>query len=365
MEGRLNSPLLAQSTREDARSFGPLVGESPSMRALFSLIGKFAGSDATVLITGESGTGKELVARALHSLGPRAQRPFVPVNCAAIPDELLESELFGHVRGAFTGAINGRQGRFQLAHTGTVFLDEIGEMTPRLQAKLLRVLQERNVEPVGSDRVVRVDVRVVAATNRKLRRTVEEGRFREDLFYRLNVLPMELPTLRQRPGDVPLLIDHFLRLQAKRRDAAVAVVEEAALARMQAYPWPGNVRELENLIQRLVVLSDGGPIRAADLPDYVNAPPDGKTAHAYSQLSLPPQGLDLDGLLQRIENGLIRQALTRSQGNKTVAAELLRVNRTTLIERIRKRGIEAHPQGQPNGWPPVRTMTGDDLSLTT
>jgi transcriptional regulator with PAS, ATPase and Fis domain len=316
----------------------PLVGHSAKLRSVRTLIGKLADSNSTVLITGESGTGKELAARAIHELSPRRNEPFVPVNCGAIPEELLESELFGHVRGAFTGAVNARQGRFQLANGGTLFLDEIGEMSPKLQVKLLRVLQEREFEPVGSDHAFQVDVRVVAATNQELRVAVREGRFREDLFYRLNVLPLELPALRDREGDVPLLIRHFLNVHARRKGRGVLQVDGAAMAALERYNWPGNVREVENLIERLVVLNEDGVIRPGDLPDYVvnnSLPQHQKVA----EVSFPDNGVDLDGVLERIENGFIEQALLRSRGNKTVAAELLKLNRTTFIERLRKKGM--------------------------
>jgi transcriptional regulator with PAS, ATPase and Fis domain len=316
----------------------PLVGNSPRMRIVRAMIAKLANSNSTVLITGESGTGKELAARAIHELSPRRVGCFVPVNCGAIPEELLESELFGHVRGAFTGAVNARQGRFQLAHDGTLFLDEIAEMSPKLQVKLLRVLQERQFEPVGSDNAVQVDVRVVAATNRDLRVAVRERKFREDLFYRLNVLPLELPSLREREADIPVLIRHFLALHARRRGKAVIHVDNDAMAVMEKYGWPGNVREVENLLERLVVLNEDGTVRLSDLPDYVihNATPQHQT---IAQVSLPSEGVDLDAFLEKIEDGFIQQALQRSRGNKTIAAELLKLNRTTFIERLRKKGM--------------------------
>jgi transcriptional regulator with PAS, ATPase and Fis domain len=316
----------------------PLVGSSPRMRIVRALIAKLASSSATVLITGESGTGKELAARAVHEMSSRRDQPFVPVNCAAIPEELLESELFGHVRGAFTGAVNARQGRFQLANGGTLFLDEIGDMSPKLQVKLLRVLQERQFEPVGSDHAVLVDVRVLAATNRDLRVAVREGKFREDLFYRLNVLPLELPSLREREGDIPLLIRYFLHVHGARKRKGPLQVDNPTMAALERYSWPGNVREVENLVERLVVLNDDGVIRISDLPDYVvnNAVPQ---HHRTTEVSLPSDGVDLDGVLERIENGFIEQALLRARGNKTLAAELLRLNRTTFIERLRKKGM--------------------------
>jgi transcriptional regulator with PAS, ATPase and Fis domain len=315
------------------------------------------------LITGESGTGKELAARAIHELSPRQNGCFVPVNCGAIPEELLESELFGHVRGAFTGAVNARQGRFQFAHGGTLFLDEIAEMSAKLQVKLLRVLQERQFEPVGSDTAVQVDVRVVAATNRDLRVAVRERKFREDLFYRLNVLPLELPPLRERDADIALLIGHFLSLHARRRGKAAIQVDSEAMAIMGRYSWPGNVREVENLVERLVVLNEGGTVQPPDLPDYVihNARPDHQTT---APVSLPSEGVDLDGVLEKIENGFIQQALERSRGNKTLAAELLNLNRTTFIERLRKKGMLQSTRHGPLPSAVVNNVTEDGTPLT-
>jgi transcriptional regulator with PAS, ATPase and Fis domain len=316
----------------------PLVGASAPMRVVHSLIVKLANNNATVLITGESGTGKELAARAIHELSARRDQPFVPVNCGAIPEELLESELFGHVRGAFTGAVNARQGRFQLANRGTLFLDEIGEMSPKLQVKLLRVLQERQCEPVGSDHAIEVDVRVIAATHCDLRSGVREGKFREDLFYRLNVLPLELPSLREREGDVALLVHYFLRMHGRRKGKAQLNIEAPAMTALVNYFWPGNVREVENLIERLVVLNEDGIVRAGDLPDYVVNNTHGEPKRG-NEVLLPHDGIDLDGILERIENGFIQQALQRTRGNKTTAAELLNLNRTTFIERLRKKGM--------------------------
>lgn len=316
-----------------------LVGKSSAMRELYDLMVKVARSDTTVLISGESGTGKELVAKTIHRLSSRPTRPFVPVNCAAIPEELLESELFGHVRGAFTGAVNARQGRFQLAHKSTLFLDEVGEMSAKLQVKLLRVLQEWEFEPVGSDKAVRVDVRLVAATNQDLSLAVREGRFREDLFYRLNVIPINLPPLRERREDIPLLVSHFLQHHCRKKGKVVERVQEEVLAVLQRYSWPGNVREVENLMERLVVLNEGGTIRVRDLPEYILNPPKQDDNSLLSNVSLPGEGLDLDGFLQEIENRLIVQALALSQGKKALAADLLRLNRTTLVERMRRRGL--------------------------
>ena len=335
LETRLATTAAPQGLHDLANQ---LIGASPRMGTARALIAKVAANDSTVLITGESGTGKELAARAIHNLSCRREQAFVPVNCGAIPEELLESELFGHVRGAFTGAVNGRQGRFQLANGGTLFLDEIGEMSPKLQVKLLRVLQEHECEPVGSDHAVQVNVRVVTATHRDLRLAVREGRFREDLFYRLNVLPLELPSLREREGDVTLLIGYFLDVQGCRKNKKDLQVENAAMSALERYSWPGNVRELENLVERLVVLNDDGVIRPSDLPDYIltNSVPQHQQS---TQVALPSEGVDLDGVLEKIENGFIERALERARGNKTMAAELLRLNRTTFIERLRKKGM--------------------------
>jgi len=353
---------------EEAEKVGSLVGRSTKMQQVFDLAHKLAASDATVLITGESGTGKELVARTVHTLSPRARGPFVPVNCGAIPEDLLESELFGHVRGAFTGATNARQGRFQMANGGTLFLDEIGEMSPKLQVKLLRVLQEKEFEPVGSDKSVRVDVRVVAATNRDLLTAVKERRFREDLFYRLNVLPIPLPPLRERKGDIALLVRYFLQRHGQKKDLVPVLIETAALAQLEQYRWPGNVREVENLIERLVILNEDGIIRVSDLPEYIREESVAFQGEPVGlrELRLPPNGVDLNGFIQTIEDQLILQALSRTGGNKTLAAELLRLNRTTLIERMRKKGLAGQPVplSSITAWTSVRKVTPSEYSLT-
>jgi transcriptional regulator with PAS, ATPase and Fis domain len=348
---------------ETVQTASRMVGQSEKIRAVRALMAKLANSDSTVLITGESGTGKELAARAIHDLSQRRDESFVPVNCAAIPEELLESELFGHVKGAFTGAINARQGRFQLANGGTLFLDEIGEMSPKLQVKLLRIIQERQCEPVGSDRAVPVDVRIVAATNRDLQQAVREGKFREDLYYRLNVLPLELPSVRERAGDITLLIRHFLDVHGQFKGKTIPRVEPKAMEAMQKYCWPGNVREIENLIERLVVLDEDGVIRVEDLPDYVveNSSVNQKVALA---VTMPPEGVDLDAYLEMIENGFIQQALQRSRGNKTLAAELLNLNRTTLIERLRKKGLLSSARRTAAAAPSVKEVTECNLPLT-
>jgi transcriptional regulator with PAS, ATPase and Fis domain len=340
-----------------------MVGDSQTMRDTFDLVLKLAGSDANVLIMGESGTGKEMIANAIHHMGARSEQPFVPVNCAAIPEELLESELFGHVRGAFTGAVNARQGRFQLAHNGTLFLDEIGDMSQKLQVKLLRVLQERVFEPVGSDKTVRVDVRVVAATNQDLHQAVVDGAFREDLFYRLNVLPVFLAPLRERREDIPLLSAHFLSLHGRKKGKLIHTIEGDALTVLQGYDWPGNVRELENLMERLVVLNEDGFIRAKSLPPYLREKRTGKN-EIDAGMTLPLDGVDLDRLLKIIEANLMHQALARTGGNKSRAAELLRLNRTTLVERLRRQEVAQGMQQFALPLGSVRNLTAGNFSLT-
>jgi DNA-binding NtrC family response regulator len=316
--------------------FENVIGASPALRSVLDLVAKVAETDSTVLITGESGTGKELIARALHYNSRRAERRLVTVNCGAIPEELLESELFGHVRGAFTSAISQREGRFALAHGGTIFLDEIGDMSPNLQVKLLRVLQDRTFEPVGSSKSQTVDVRVVAATNQDLERAIREGRFREDLYYRLNVIPIEVPPLRQRPDDIPLLVQHFLDVMHQERGTRVDSISDEALALLCRHDWPGNVRELENLIERLSVLRGEGEIRVEDLPANLR----GRPSVPLAAPSLPESGLDFREVVDRFESELIRQALEQTQGNKNRAAQLLGLNRTTLLEKIKKKGLE-------------------------
>jgi DNA-binding NtrC family response regulator len=317
----------------DAVSAAGLVGRAPALVQLLDSVARVAPSTSTVLLVGESGTGKERVAQAVHRLSRRADGPLVAVNCAAIPEPLLESELFGHVRGAFTGAVAARTGRFKLAHGGTLFLDEIGELPLVLQSKLLRVLQEREIEPVGAEKPEPVDFRLVAATNRDLEQLVAEGKFRSDLFYRLNVVPLRLPALRERPGDVALLARHFLA-----RHAPQATFSADALAALERHSWPGNVRELENLVERLAVLKGDGEIGLPELPAPLGAPSKERPA---VQAVLPPEGVDLYAVLRELEDRLITEALDRVNGNKKQASKLLGLNRTTLVEKLKKR------QGEP------------------
>jgi len=319
--------------------FENIIGTSDKMQKVFSLIDKVASTDSTVLVLGESGTGKELVARALHYNSPRAQNPFVPVNCGAIPEELLESELFGHEKGAFTGAFRARIGRFELAHTGSIFLDEVSEMSPNLQVKLLRVIQEREFERVGGIKSIRTDLRIIAATNRNLEEEVEQGRFREDLYYRLNVIPLDLPPLRERDEDVPLLVKHFLAKYGEDKNPALKGFGKKAMGLLMQYKWPGNVRELENLVERMLVLCDGTEVELEDLPEKILA----GCAQASSSLpciDLPESGIDLSTAVSEFEKNIIIQALNRSNWVKNRAAKLLNVNRTTLVEKIKKQKLQ-------------------------
>jgi DNA-binding NtrC family response regulator len=332
---------LLQSQLRSRYRFDSVVGQSEALRDVLELVGKVADTDSTVLVTGESGTGKELIARAIHYNSRRADRVMVTVNCGAIPEELLESELFGHVKGAFTNAVQHREGRFAAADGGTVFLDEIGDMSPSLQVKLLRVLQDRTFEPVGSSKTVRVDVRVIAATHRDLADAIRRGTFREDLFYRLNVIPIEVPPLRQRREDVPLLIEHFLSRLNQEKGRKVEGITPAAVERLAEYDWPGNVRELENLIERLVVLRGKGVIDVEHLPPSLRRPAAG------TDLALPvmgPEGLPFNEVVDQVETHLILRALEQTRWNKNRAAQLLGLNRTTLIEKIKKKKLEP-PEG--------------------
>jgi len=321
----------------------PFVGNSAVMMKVFQLIEKVADTDSTVLILGESGTGKELVARSLHQKSNRRVKPFVPVNCGAIPSELLESELFGHVKGAYTGAHQARLGRFTMAHQGTLFLDEIGTMPSGLQVKLLRALQEKEFEPVGSTRSIRSDCRVVAATNIDLEQEVAKGSFREDLYYRLNVIPVHLPSLRERREDIPLLINHFLGRFNEKKNSKIEGFSREALEILFAYNWPGNVRELENICQRLCILKGQGQIGVEDLPEKIRQPrtlSQGRNPWDFlASEGFPEEGMDLENLVIQFENNLIMKALERTRWNKNKAAQLLKMNRTTLVEKIKKRGL--------------------------
>lgn len=326
-----------------------IIGNSRQMVSLFEMIEKVAESSATVLIQGESGTGKELAARAIHQLSGRSNRNFVPINCAAIPEDLLESELFGHVKGSFTGAYANRVGRFEIADKGTLFLDEIGDMKANLQVKLLRVLQTKEFEPVGSTRSQKVDVRIIAATNKNLDEQVASRDFREDLYYRLSVIPITIPPLRERSEDIPLLINHFLAQFNRDKRRLVKGFTRDSLEILCDYGWPGNVRELENLVERMVTIKEGGFIAPDDLPEkYLvssKAAPVSMAVSSHTTANtafedLPPEGMCLNSAVDAFENRLILQALTRTGGNKKEAATLLNLKRTTLIEKLKKKNLQ-------------------------
>jgi sigma-54 specific flagellar transcriptional regulator A len=334
--------------------FRSLVGTSRAVQTVRKMIQQVANSDANVLILGESGTGKEVVARNLHYYSSRRDNAFVPVNCGAIPGDLLESELFGHEKGAFTGAISARQGRFELAEGGTLFLDEIGDMSLNMQVKLLRVLQERTFERVGSNKSIEADVRIIAATHRNLEEAITEGKFREDLFYRLNVFPIEMPPLRDRVEDIPLLVNELIRRIEHEKRGSVRLSQAAILALCQ-YNWPGNVRELANLIERLAILYPFGVVNATDLPDKFQTDTVRAQATAMDEELLAPQpmqyaldseprlprgGLDLKEHLSNLEVGYIKQALDDANGVVAQAAKRLGMRRTTLVEKLRKYGLQ-------------------------
>jgi DNA-binding NtrC family response regulator len=320
--------------------FEGIVGKSRAMTNLIQLLETVTATNSTILITGETGTGKEIVARAIHHNSPRRLHRFVALNCSAIPETLLEAELFGHVRGAFTGAVGNRQGRLEQAHKGTLFLDEVGTMSTALQMKLLRVLQEREFDRIGDSHTTKVDVRVIAATNSDLGRMVADGLFREDLFYRLNVISVRLPSLRERKEDIPLLVQHFLDKFAADHDAgrpAVRVAQEA-MRRLMAYSWPGNVRQLENAVERAVAFNAGRPqIEISDLPAEIQQ---AQESVMPSTLTLPEEGVDLERLVAGIERDLILRSLERTGGNKGRAAKLLNMKRTTLVEKLKRIGRE-------------------------
>ena len=343
-----------RSQLQERYRFEGIIGRSPAMRELFQLLETVSASGSTILVTGETGTGKEVVARAIHHNSPRRAQRFVALNCGAIPETLLEAELFGHVRGAFTGAIGTRQGRLEQAHKGTLFLDEVGTMSWAMQMKLLRVLQEREFERIGDTHTIKVDVRVIAATNSDLQKMVSDGSFREDLFYRLNIIPIHLPPLRDRKEDIPLLVQHFLKKFSSQESGATSgkadqgrgseqvaralSISQQAMRCLMAYGWPGNVRQLENAIERAVALSGGrSQIETSDLtPDIQQA---SQTA-ATPDVTLPEGGIDFEHYINRVEYGLIRRALEKTGGNKGQASKLLNLKRTTLVEKLKR--LETH-----------------------
>lgn len=324
---------------QEKYDFGRMIGYSAKMKAVFDTIKKVAETDSTVIIYGESGTGKELVARALHFNSERKSGPLVTVNCGAIPEELLESEMFGHEKGAFTGAVRSRTGRFELAQGGSIFLDEIGDMSPALQVKLLRVIQERQFERIGGMKTIDADVRIIAATNQNLEKAVKERRFREDLFYRINVIPVTIPPLRERKEDIPLLVDHFVRFFSKSKKKEVEGVTEGVMDLLVRYHWPGNVRELQNVIEMLVVMKGKGVVDEGDLPEKLRQ---SGFKHETVPLSIqiPDEGLNMTSVIDQFERDLLVKALKKSGGVKSKAAQLLNLNRTTYVEKLKRYMIE-------------------------
>jgi DNA-binding NtrC family response regulator len=341
MEKLLSGPpndALAKAQPKEPGRYDEIVGQSKAITNVFRLVDKVAATDSTVMIYGESGTGKELIARAIHHHSHRREKPMIPVNCGAIPEELLESELFGHEKGAFTSAIRTRIGRFEMSDGGTIFLDEIADMSPKLQVKILRVLQEHRFERIGGGKTIEVNNRVITATNKDLRQAVSEGRFREDLFYRLNVIPITVPPLRERKEDVPMLVDHFLEKFRETRGATIQGIDAAALERIVNYSWPGNIRELENIIERMVILAEDDILTVNDLPPRISAAP---PALDLGMPVLTDEGLDFNKVISDFEDRLLIQALEKSGWVKNKAAVLLNLNRTTLVEKLKKKGIHS------------------------
>lgn len=331
--------MLLKREMASQSSFAQLVGQSEAIQRVFEVVRKVADSKSNVLICGESGTGKELVARAIHYNSARSALPFVAVNCSAVPETLLESELFGHMKGSFTGAIANKAGLFEIANGGTIFLDEIGDTTPTIQVKLLRVIQEREFRRVGGSQDIKVDVRIVAATNKDLEKAVADGSFREDLYYRLDVIPIRLPPLRMRTGDIPLLVNHFLERFAKESGKPKPVFSSDAMHVLLEHEWRGNVRELENLIERVVAFSVDGPVTEADVRGWLHRP----TAPPPVQgmpLDLTDEGVDLEGLINGIEKDLLLKALERSKWVKKKAARMLRLNTRSFRYRLEKYAIK-------------------------
>lgn len=330
-----NSLVLA--TLNDNSQQNAIIGRSPKMQAVFDLVEKVADCDSTILITGETGTGKGLVAKAIHQNSKRKNKPFISINCGAIPENLLESELFGHVRGAFTGATVSKSGKFELAHGGTVFLDEIGDMSSDLQVKVLKVLEEGEFEQVGGAKTLKADVRVIAATHRDLPEEVKNGNFRQDLFYRLYVIPIGLPALRDRKSDIPYLASYFMQMSNHKNNRQLEGISGEAIGVMVSYSWPGNVRELRNVVERLVVLIGSGKISANDLPKELK----GANGYAATQsIEISDDGISLNSAVTEFEKDLILQSLEKTKWVKNKAAKLLQLNRTTLVEKIKRHRIQ-------------------------
>ena len=332
----LGNPDITNKPK-DENKYKEIIGQSENMQEIFRVIDKVADTDSTIIIHGESGTGKGLVARAIHKNSHRKDKPFIPINCGAIPENLLESELFGHVRGAFTGATSPKPGKFELADGGTIFLDEIGDMSAELQVKVLRVLEDKEFEQVGGSKTIKVDVRIIAATHRDLEEEVQKGAFREDLYYRLNVIPVHLPPLRERKSDVSLLVCHFLRYFNEKNNRTVEVVSDEAMKTMMYYSWPGNVRELKNIVERIVVLKEAGEISPQDLPEKLKKE---KVPVPQPNMEISDDGICLSTAVTEFEKSLILQSLERTEWVKNKAARLLHLNRTTLVEKIKRHNLQ-------------------------
>ena len=329
-----STAAIATASKRNDTGFQGVIGKSRVMTATFKLVERVADSDSTVLINGETGTGKGLIAKAIHKTSYRKKKPFVSINCGAIPENLLESELFGHVKGAFTGATSAKSGKFEVANGGTIFLDEIGDMSPDLQVKVLKVLEEREFEPVGGCKSIKVDVRIIAATHRDLEEEVQKGTFREDLFYRLYVIPIQLPALRDRQVDIPLLVNHFLDKLNSEKGTRVGGVDEAVMNLFTYHAWPGNVRELANLMERLTVLKDEGFITVDDLPPKMRNASRPVANNAAPEITC--DGICLSTAVSEFEKNLIYQSLEKTDWVKNKAAKLLQVKRTTLVEKIKR-----------------------------
>ena len=321
---------------EKKHIFDNIIGQSDPMKEIFNIVKKVSNSNTTIIINGETGTGKGLIAKAIHESSERSQNPFIQINCGAISEGLLESELFGHVKGAFTGAIANKPGKFELAEGGTIFLDEIGDMSTDLQVKVLRVLEENEFEPVGGSKTLRANVRVIAATHRDLEEEVQKGNFREDLFYRLYVIPMVLPPLKEKKSDLPLLVSHFIDMFCREKKKDLLTISNEALKILMNYSWPGNVRELKNLIERLVVLCESSEITEQDLPLKLKTI---KLPGTMPEIGIPNEGIDFNTAVTEYEKALIINALEKTNWIKNKAADFLQIKRTTLVEKIKRHKI--------------------------
>jgi len=343
LDSNVKSSLLRSKVQKDGIISRLVKSNDPQMKELFSIAKVIAPTDSTVLVTGESGTGKEILAQYIHFNSTRADGPLVPVNCGAIPENLMESELFGHVKGAFTGAVNARKGRIQIADQGTLFLDEVGELPAHMQVKLLRVLQEKTFEPVGSSKPEKSDFRVIAATNKDLEREVEEGRFREDLYYRLNVIPLHIPPLRQRREDIVRLVHFFIERFNREKNCHITGFSSESEEAMNRYDWPGNIRELENIVERMVIIHQTGEIPLEALPSKVRLFKQDEETEELAPTApenIPDDGVDFNEEVDRLERRMILMALKRTEGNRNQAAKILNLNRTTLVEKIKKKKID-------------------------